>query len=81
MFSPNIKTHLTPWTEVVGTLKEIFADDLFIYVKIDGQLLSFASESRESEIIIAKLKPLMGRKIGILKTDSADNPFCIRLIK
>jgi len=77
----NSRTPLPLWVEVVGTFEEIFADDLFVYVKISGRLLSFANGSRESEIIMTKLKPLMGRKVGILKTDSADNPICIRLIK
>jgi hypothetical protein len=77
----NRKTSLPPWSEIVGTLQGVFADDLFIHVKINGNLLSFAKELRESEIIQTKLKPLIGRKVGILKTDSVDNPLCIRLIK
>jgi hypothetical protein len=72
---------LPPWSEIVGTLQGVFADDLFIHVKINGHLLSFANESRESEIILTKLKPLIGCEVGILKTDSVDNPLCIRLIR
>jgi len=79
--SENSKTPLPPWSEIVGTLQGVFADDLFIHVKIDGNLFSFANESRESEIILTKLKPLIGREVGILKTDSVDNPLCIRLIR
>jgi hypothetical protein len=81
MPSENSKTVLTPWSEIIGTLQGVFGDNLFIHVKVNGHLLSFANESRESEIILTKLKPLIGRKVGILKTDSVDNPLCIRLVK
>lgn len=80
MPSENGKTVLPPWSEIVGTLEGVFADDLSVHIKVDGHMLSFAYGSRESEIILTKLKPLIGCKVGILKTDSADNPLCIRLI-
>jgi len=76
----NSKTVLPPWSEIVGTIQAVFVDDLSVQVKVDEHLLSFAYGSREFYIVLTKVKPLIGRKVGILKTDSADNPLCIRLI-
>jgi hypothetical protein len=75
------EVRLEPWTEITGKLIAVSSDDKFIHVKIGDKMLSIARESLESEIIQAKLTTMLGRKIGILKTDFADNPLCIRLIK
>jgi hypothetical protein len=74
------EVRLTSWSEVVGTFHRVFADNHFTYVKINDKTLSFPKESQESEIIQTKLKSLIGRRIGILKTDLIDWPLRIRLI-
>lgn len=82
MSTENSENHWPLWSEVVGPLHSVFADDRFTYVKINGKTLSFPKESQESEITQTELNnaSLIGRKIGILKTDVIDRPLRIRLI-
>jgi len=68
---------LEPWTEITGKLIAVSSDDNFIYVKIGDKTLSIG----KSEIIQAKLTSMLGREIGILKTDFVDNPLRVRIIR
>jgi hypothetical protein len=75
------EVRLEPWTEITGKLIAVSSDDNFIYVKIGDKTLSIVRESGKSEIIQAKLTSMLGREIGILKTDFVDNPLRVRIIR
>jgi hypothetical protein len=74
------EVRLEPWTEITGKLIAVSSDDNFIYVKIGNKTLSIGRESTKSEIQ-AKLTSMLGREIGILKTDFVDNPLRVRIIR
>ncbi|MFQ6077114.1 MAG: hypothetical protein ACE5Z5_13455 [Candidatus Bathyarchaeia archaeon] len=75
------KVHLGAWMEVVGTLRGVSTDGHFTYLKIGGKLLSFPRHSTEAEIISDELGDdrLIGRKIGVLRTDDPSRPLRIRV--
>jgi len=77
----NTLIHLAPWCEVIGTYGGLYEDDDYLYVKVRGEIVQFAKDSRAAEIARNTLKGLMGRKVGILRTDEPAKPILIRIIK
>ena len=75
------KIHLSPWTELYGKLYGIFHDNHLIHVRIGYWMLSFPNGSGEAELLRHKLPKLVGRKVGILKTDLPSNPLLVRVIE
>ena len=80
--SPQLQaTDLPLWTEIVGVFCRVLSDDSYLYVKIENKLLCFAKESVESNIVQEKLRhDLIGRKIGLLRTDEPMKPLRVRVI-
>jgi len=75
------RVHLGAWMEVVGKLCGVSTDDRFTYIKIGDKLLSFPKHSTGAEIIEDELGDgrLIGRKIGVLRTDDPSRPLLIRI--
>lgn len=75
------RVYLGAWMEVVGRLCGVSTDDHFTYLKIGDKLLSFPRHSTEAEIIENEFSNdrLIGRKIGILRTDNPSRPLLIRI--
>jgi len=79
--SKNQGATLSVWTEVIGPIHELSANDSYVCVKIGNKLLCFPPKSQEAEILLRKLtKELRGRKVGLLRTDDRIKPLLVRLI-
>jgi len=75
------QTRLALWSELIGTYKGYVIDDQCIHVRIDDNVVSFVIGSEEESSLQQILSDnMLGRKIGILKTDLIDRPLLIRLI-
>lgn len=73
--------HLTPWSEVVVIYNGLVIEEHFTRVKINGNMISFPNGSKEATLLQQFLKEnMVGRNIGILRTDLPDKPHLIRLI-
>lgn len=78
----SIIKHLKVWTEIVGKLSRISCDDGFIHLIIDGKILSYSIHSEEAKHLLKAIDDcLLGKTIGILRTDLPDKPILIRLTK
>lgn len=74
--------YLRNWHEIVGTLIDISSDDDCIYVVINEIMLSFVRDSEEASYISQTLnRSIIGRSVGILKTDLPERPLRIRLVE
>jgi len=74
--------HLAPWCEVIGTFGGCITNDNFLYIKINGSLFAFPRESDEALNVREKLdENLVGKKVGILRTDEPARPLLIRFIE
>lgn len=74
--------HLAPWCEVIGTFGGCITKDNFLYIKINGSLFVFPRESDEALYVREKLdENLVGKKVGILRTDEPARPLLIRALK
>lgn len=78
--STDKEVHLQIWSEVVGTYKGLFVTDYDLQVRISNEVLSFPKDSDEALYVQENLGGVIGRKIGILKTDVPEKPLCIRLV-
>jgi hypothetical protein len=79
--STNEGATLSVWTEVIGTIHELSANDSYVCVQIGNKLLCFPLKSQEAEILLRKLnKELRGRKVGLFRTDDRIKPLLVRLI-
>lgn len=73
--------HLVPWSEVTGTYHGSQVDGHHIYVRIGKRAVAFAVESREASLVRRRLSEnMVGRKIGILKTNLPDKPLLFRVV-
>ena len=74
------KLVLRAWDEINGTLNDLFRDDHFVYIRISDKLLSFPDDSVEAKVLHERLdSSLIGKKIGILRTDLHVKPIRVRL--
>ena len=75
------RIQLALWSELIGTYKGFSIDGHSVHVRIDDNVVSFVIGSEEASLLQQILSDnMMGRKIGILKTDLIDRPLLIRLI-
>ena len=75
------ETHLRPWFELIGTYNGLEIDEYFVYIKIDDKVVSFSKDSEEALYVQEKLdSSVVGRKIGVLKTDLQEKLVRIRLV-
>lgn len=74
---------ITPplWAEAIGVFNGLSSDDSRIYIKIGNKTLCLPIASIESEAALDNLhRGLIGRKIGLLRTDEPMKPLVVRLI-
>lgn len=72
---------LALWAELIGPYGGFVIDGHYIRVRIDDNVVSFVIGSEEAILLQQILNDnMIGRKIGILKTDLIDKPVLIRLI-
>lgn len=82
MSTEDKEIRLVLWSEVIGMFGGCFSDNHFIRLKINEKLLAFPKESKEAEVILKKLDDsLLGKWIGILKTDLPKKSLVIRVLK
>jgi len=75
------EVHLEPWVEITGVLRSIETKKAFLHLEIADTVLSFEIESKEASCAQERInRNLIGRKIGILRTDIAEKPLVVRLI-
>jgi hypothetical protein len=76
---------LDEWWEIVGILlgTRMNGYDYEVYVECRETLykLVYHADSREAAILREKLRGLVGRVIGILRTDLVDEPVAVRVEK
>ena len=73
-------SHLTLWTEIVGTFHSIYFTDAYICLEVGKSLFRFPKESNEAQCIEEILdSKLIDEKIGILRTDDPIRPLRIRI--
>jgi len=75
------KIHLSPWTELCGKLLGISTNDYLVNVKIGDRVISFQHGSHEAKLVKQNLVKLVGKKVGVLKTDLPEKPLVIRVLK
>lgn len=75
------ETWLAPFSEIVGTYNGLVIKDHFTHVKINGYVISFPNGTKEATLLQQFFNEnMVGRKIGVLRTDLLDKPLLIRLI-
>jgi len=75
------KTWLPSFSEIVGMFNGLVIEGEFTHVKIDDDVLSFQNETQEAAFLKQFLTDnIVGKKIGILRTDNPDKPILIRMI-
>ncbi|MDI6811521.1 MAG: hypothetical protein QMD80_07635 [archaeon] len=74
--------YLDAYEEVIGTLRGIEKDEFTISLIFDDFQVIFNLDSEEGEIVEKTINSgLIGEKIGLLRTDSPDNPLIFRKIE
>lgn len=75
------RIQLALWSELIGTYRGFVIDGHCIHVRIDDNVISFVIGTEEASLLQQFLSDdIVGRRIGILKTDLLDRPLRIRLI-
>lgn len=70
------------WTEMVGIFEGLGVVSGSTIIKINEESFAFFNESSEASCLRERLgSNLMGKRIGILRTDLSDKPFLVRLIE
>ena len=85
LLSKRTKVQLRPWEEIIGTLQTIETNSQTItavisYTQNLEVALSYPKNTPEANII-EKLKPHLGQKIAILRTDNPEKPLTIKTFK
>jgi hypothetical protein len=71
--------HILPlWSELVGIVQDYCNDEYCIHVIIDNKALTFSKDSSEAQILDRTMTQLLGKKVGILRTDLPGKKLCIR---
>lgn len=65
-------TWLSPYEEADGTLYELIVDDEFMRARLSGMVLVLPRE------MDSKLRPFLGTRIGILRTDLPGEEYLVR---
>ena len=74
--------YLDAYEEVIGTLRGIEKDEFAISLIFDVFQVIFNLNSKEGELVEKTIdNGLIGEKIGLLRTDSKDNPLIFRKIE
>jgi len=84
LLSKRTKVQLRPWEEIIGTLQTIETNSqtvtaIISYTQNLEVALSYPKNTPEANII-EKLKPHLGQKIAILRTDNPEKRLIIRTI-
>jgi len=75
------KLFLRDWDEAVGQFLRLEIGDQWLQVKMSCGSIEFPIASIEAQILAKDLEGLSGRSIAILKTDSAERPIVVRVLK
>jgi len=79
------EVQLDVWEEIVGRCNKVSIDGkkVILFLTVRGQELriAFNSESKEA-IALRKIRnKIVGKRIGLLKTDDAVRPIAVRIIE
>ena len=73
--------NLRPWAEIVGQFTGLLTEGGYVYCQIGGKTLAFPTDSAIAKYLRERLDDdFIGRTIGILRTDLADQPILVRLV-
>lgn len=76
-----LKVHLRLWEEVIGICRAIDRNESVLSITIDGFQLTFRTGSSEALMLEkVSIEGFLGKKVGILRTDSPEEPLRVRLI-
>mgnify|MGYP001558297466 CR=1 FL=1 len=76
-----LEVWLPPWSEMVGIYDGIGIEEDFTHVKINGKVISSKNGTKEATLLQQCLnEKMIGRKIGVLRTNLPDKPILIRMI-
>lgn len=72
--------HLGTWNELVGKLSSFSSNDEYV-LEIGDYILAFSITSKEALYLQERINDdLIGKTIGILRTDILEKPLAVRLI-
>ncbi len=73
--------HLRSWDEIVGVLQAMELTQFEAILLFEECYVSFPLNSPEGELIKNLDDLLVGKKVGMLKTDLREKPLVIRMLK
>lgn len=72
---------LNIWSEVVGTDDGLVIEENFTHLRINSSVISFPNGTKEATLVRQFFNEnMVGRKIGVLRTDLADKPLLFRIV-